>query len=163
MDNEFAILQTMDGKRLMVPYEAAQYSEYLREILLDNEENEIIPIYNIPMPILVMVMEFCDHHKKDKDYKRLQQPLDSNDINQLVPKWDAAFIKNYSLETCFQLIQAANYLAINSLIDLGCAWMTCHIKDRTPEFIRKTFNIENDFTEEEEAQLNEELNFLKIA
>lgn len=51
---------------------------------------------------------------------------------------------------------AANYLDIKPLLDLTCATVASMIKGKTPEEIRKTFNIVNDFTPEEEAQVREE-------
>ena len=41
---------------------------------------------------------------------------------------------------------AANYLDIKSLLDLGCAKIASLIKGKTPEEIRQTFNIVNDFS-----------------
>lgn len=55
-----------------------------------------------------------------------------------------------NLET---LLQAANYLDIKGLLDVTCKTVANMIKGKTPEEIRKTFNIKNDFTEEEEAQV----------
>ena len=51
------------------------------------------------------------------------------------------------------LIKAANYLDIKGLLDVTCKTVANMIKGKTPEEIRKTFNIKNDFTEEEEAQV----------
>lgn len=50
--------------------------------------------------------------------------------------------------------QAANYLDIKGLLDVTCKTVANMIKGKTPEEIRKTFNIKNDFTEEEEAQVD---------
>lgn len=43
---------------------------------------------------------------------------------------------------------------IKGLLDVTCKTVANMIKGKTPEEIRKTFNIKNDFTEEEEAQVS---------
>ena len=55
-----------------------------------------------------------------------------------------------------QLILAANYLDIKPLLDLTCAKIASMMKDKTTEEMRQIFNIVNDFTPEEEAQVREE-------
>ena len=54
------------------------------------------------------------------------------------------------------MFQAANYLNIKSLLDLTCQTVADMIKGKTPEEIRKTFNIKNDFTPEEEEEVRRE-------
>jgi hypothetical protein len=83
------------------------------------------------------------------------QPLKSTDLADIVPKWDADFV-NIEQETLFELILAANYMDIKSLLDLTCAKVASMIKGKTPEQIRQTFNIRKDFTEEEEKQIIDE-------
>ena len=72
-------------------------------------------------------------------------------MSDFVPEWDAKFV-DVPQEMLFELILAANYMDIKSLLDLTCAKVASMIKGKTPEDIRRTFNIKNDFTPEEEAQ-----------
>ncbi len=76
-------------------------------------------------------------------------------LAQVVPAWDAAFV-DLEQETLFELILAANYMDIKPLLDLTCAKVASMIKGKTPEQIRKAFNIVNDFTPEEEQKVREE-------
>ena len=59
-------------------------------------------------------------------------------------------------ETLFNLISAANFLDIPSLLDLTCAKVATMLKGKTPEQVKESFNIEGDFTPEEEAKVNAE-------
>lgn len=45
---------------------------------------------------------------------------------------------------------------IKALLDVGCKTVANMIKGKSPEEIRKTFNIQNDFTPEEEDQIRRE-------
>lgn len=54
------------------------------------------------------------------------------------------------------ILQASNYLDIKPLLDVGCKTVANMIKGKSPEEIRKTFNITNDFTPEEEEQIRRE-------
>merc|ERR1719442_183403 len=86
--------------------------------------------------ILIKVIEYCKyHHKADQE----SVPEDDKNV------WDKDFVK-VDDETLFNLILAANYLDIKSLLDLTCKTVADEIKGKTPEEIRIRFNIKNDFT-----------------
>lgn len=51
---------------------------------------------------------------------------------------------------------AANFLDIKSLLELACAKVASMIKGMSIQETRKFFNIENDFSPEEEAQIMDE-------
>lgn len=78
------------------------------------------------------------------------QPLKSPNMEEVVCQWDADFV-DIPQEELFELILAANYLDVKPLLDLACAKIASLIKGKNPEQIRRTFNIVNDFTPEEEA------------
>ena len=83
------------------------------------------------------------------------QPLRSANLADIVPEWDAKFVE-VEQEMLFELILAANFMDIKSLLDLTCAKVASMMKGKTPEEIRTCFGIKNDFTPEEEAQVREE-------
>eukprot|EP00892_Ulva_mutabilis_P003803 jgi/Ulvmu1/1795/UM119_0013.1 len=56
----------------------------------------------------------------------------------------------------FELILAANYLNIKSLLDITCQAVAEQIRGKTPQQIRDNFGIENDFTPEEEEEVRRE-------
>merc|ERR1712166_261969 len=70
--------------------------------------------------------------------------------------WDKDFVK-VDDETLFSLILAANYLDIKPLLDLTRKTVADYIKQcKTPQEIRRRFNIKNDFTPEEEEEVRKE-------
>jgi len=85
----------------------------------------------------------------------IEKPLKSQNMQDVVQKWYADFV-NVEQVLLFELILAANYLDIKPLLDLTCATVASMIKGKSPEDIRATFNIKNDFSPEEEAQVRDE-------
>jgi S-phase kinase-associated protein 1 len=114
-----------------------------------SESDQAIPLPNVTGPILEKIIEWCIHHKDDP------APAAEDDVKQKtvddISEWDANFVK-VDQGTLFELILAANYLDIKPLLDLTCKTVANMIKGKTAEEIRRTFNIENDFTPEEEEQ-----------
>lgn len=100
------------------------------------------------------VIEYCEHHKDDPvvpaedDAERMKRAAD-------ITEWDSKFLQ-VDQEMLFEILLAANYLDIRSLLDVGSKTVANMIKGKTAEEIRKTFNITNDFTPEEEQQIRRE-------
>jgi len=120
----------------------------------DDAESQEIPLINVKSPILSKVIEFCKHHLEEP-MNEIEKPLKSANMSEVVQDWYANYV-DVEQETLFELILAANYMDIKPLLDLTCATVASMIKGKTPEEIRQTFNIVNDFTPEEEAQVREE-------
>mmetsp|Transcript_50942 Transcript_50942/g.77411 ORF Transcript_50942/g.77411 Transcript_50942/m.77411 type:complete len:109 (+) Transcript_50942:219-545(+) len=100
-------------------------------------------------------MEYAEKHRNNNP-PEIEKPLRTTNLAELVDPFDAKFIDIENLEELFEIILAANYLDIKSLLELSCAKVASLIKGKSPEEIRKIFNIQNDFTPEEEAQIREE-------
>ena len=77
-------------------------------------------------------------------------------MSDLVQPWYADFLSRLTQEQIFDLILLSNMILFETLKNLACATVASMIKGKTPEQIRTLFNIVNDFTPEEEAQVKEE-------
>ncbi|CAD7090745.1 unnamed protein product [Hermetia illucens] len=129
-------LQSSDGEIFNTDVQIAKCSGTIKTMLedcgMDEGEDAVVPL---PNPTE-------DDENKEKR---------TDDISS----WDADFLK-VDQGTLFELILAANYLDIKGLLDVTCKTVANMIKGKTPEEIRKTFNIKNDFTAAEEEQVRKE-------
>ncbi|EDW79777.1 uncharacterized protein Dwil_GK17839 [Drosophila willistoni] len=107
---------------------------------------------NVNSTILRKILTWAHYHKDDpqptEDDKSKEKRSDD-----IIP-WDADFLK-VDQGTLFDLISAANYLAIEGLLELTSKTVANMIKGKTPEEIRQIFNIKKDFTAAEEEQVRE--------
>ncbi|KAI5641975.1 hypothetical protein NE865_05974 [Phthorimaea operculella] len=150
-------LQSSDNEIFDVDVEIAKCSVTIKTMLedlgMDDDEEEVVPLPNVNSAILKKVIQWATYHKDDP-------PLPEDDENKEkrtddISSWDADFLK-VDQGTLFELILAANYLDIKGLLDVTCKTVANMIKGKTPEEIRKTFNIKNDFTAAEEEQVRKE-------
>ena len=115
-----------------------------------------IPLPNVKSEVLKKVIEFCEHHLAEP-MTEVEKPLKSQNMADVVQKWYANFVK---LEQVWLfeliLILVANYMDIKPLLDLTCTTVASMIKGKAPNGICATFNITNNFSLKEEAQVREE-------
>uniref|UniRef100_A0A1A9WCG4 Skp1-related protein n=1 Tax=Glossina brevipalpis TaxID=37001 RepID=A0A1A9WCG4_9MUSC len=125
----------------------------LEDCGMENVDNAIVPLSNVNSATLRKVLHWANYHKDDpqptEDHENKEKRTDD------ISSWDADFLK-VDQGTLFELILAANYLDIKGLLDVTCKTVANMIKGKTPEEIRKTFNIKNDFTPAEEEQVRKE-------
>ncbi|KAJ1500262.1 hypothetical protein HMI55_006813 [Coelomomyces lativittatus] len=150
-------LVSSDNQVVQVSRTIAERSVLLKNMMDDipSSEDAEIPITNVTHRVLKKVLEYCEHHKDDPMVAPEQDFLEERRASDDIDDWDAEYI-NVDQEFLFEIIMAANYLDIEPLLDLGCKTVANIIKGKSPEEIRKVFNIQNDFTPEEEAQIRRE-------
>ncbi|KAK4146159.1 Skp1 family, dimerization domain-containing protein [Dichotomopilus funicola] len=151
-------LTSNEGTNVEVDRAVAERSMLIKNLIDDLGDEAIIggaiPIPNVNDPVLRKVIEWCEHHRNDA----AQTADDENDNRKKttdIDEWDQKFMQ-VDQEMLFEIILAANYLDIKALLDVGCKTVANMIKGKSPEEIRKTFNITNDFTREEEEQIRRE-------
>jgi len=138
-----------------VPTSVANMSVTIKNMLEDfgGSTDVPIPLHNVTAKILAKVVEYCKYHDEHPTPKT-EEKKDDKKTDDIIP-WDKEFC-SVDQATLFELILAANYLDIKPLLDLTCKTVANMIKGKTPEEIRKTFNIKNDFTPEEEEKVRKE-------
>jgi len=144
-------LKSSDDEMFEVEESVAFESQAVKNMIEDTGMDHPIPLPNVSSKILAKVIEYCKYHV-DNQKASDDKPATPEDE---IKAWDLDFVK-VDQATLFDLILAANYLHIKNLLDLTCQTVADMIKGKTPEEIRKTFNIKNDFTPEEEEEVRRE-------
>ncbi|KAG5542459.1 hypothetical protein RHGRI_022108 [Rhododendron griersonianum] len=141
------VLKSSDGEAFEVEEDVALQSQTIKHMIEDDCADTGIPLPNVTSGVLSKVIEYCKKHAESP------APDDEDRAgNDALKTFDAKFI-DVDQGLLFDLILAANYLDIKSLLDLTCQTVADMIKGKTPEEVRKIFNIVNDFTPEEEDEL----------
>ena len=155
METTKLVLVSSDNQKLEIDSESAQKSHLLKGLMTDfNSSQEPIPIPDIKADILNKVVEYLTYYK-GKNPKDIPKPMPSANLSEIIDEWDVKFINGIELDSVFDLINAANYMDIPSLLDLSCAKIASLLKGKTAQEIRTMFNIECDLTEEELKEYEE--------
>ncbi|CAF9931888.1 MAG: hypothetical protein GOMPHAMPRED_006440 [Gomphillus americanus] len=152
-------LQSSDKVETVVDREVAMRSVLIKNMFEDlgsdsDDFTNAIPLPNVNDSVLKKVIEWCTYHRNDPP-SSADEDADSRKKSTDISEWDQKFMQ-VDQEMLFEIILAANYLDIKPLLDVGCKTVANMIKGKSPEEIRKTFNIQNDFTPEEEDQIRRE-------
>eukprot|EP00793_Prasinoderma_coloniale_P003038 PRCOL_00006505-RA len=144
-------LCSADGQMFEVDEAVAFESQMIKNMIEDTGSDAPIPVPNVSSNILAKVIEYCKYHVENEPGEGEGAKASEEDMKQ----WDNKFVE-VEQSTLFELILAANYLNIKSLLDLTCRTVANMIKGKTPQEIRDTFSIKNDFTPEEEEEVRRE-------
>jgi len=160
-------LQSSDGDVFGVDVNICKNLSYtIWNMMLDrgiedqNEDDEIIPLHKVKGGCLGKVIEWCLFHRDDPiRNKNIPIPLEDRKkekrTDDICP-WDWEFLQ-VEQGDLFEIMMAAHYLEIDGLIDVCAKKIAGMMKGKSPEELRTMFNIENDFTPQEERQIRREM------
>jgi len=143
------ILVSKDALKIPISVEVAKISKLIETMLPEETSEETcieIPLQNVDGDTLTKVVEFLEMYSKEP-MTEIAKPLLSTNMAEIVQEKYASFV-DVEQEKLFNIILAANYMDIKPLLDLTCATVASHIKGKTPDEIRKAFNIQNEASEE---------------
>eukprot|EP01024_Parvocaulis_polyphysoides_P009953 TRINITY_DN1325_c0_g3_i2.p5 TRINITY_DN1325_c0_g3~~TRINITY_DN1325_c0_g3_i2.p5 ORF type:complete len:136 (+),score=32.70 TRINITY_DN1325_c0_g3_i2:66-473(+) len=118
------------------------YSSTIKNVFEDTED-EKIPVRRVNKATLELVLEYvnlCEQNKNSSDEKKEEE----------LQKWSDTF----DAQQLYDMVMAANFLVIDSLLDHICDVIAeKYVRGQPIEQIRATFGIVNDFTPEEEEEI----------
>ena len=144
-----------EGKEIEITKKQAELSELLKGAINDYPNEESIPLNELDEKNAEKIKEFLVHFNGTTPVE-IEKPLISNEMKNLTDEWSANFIDKIPIDDLVNLTVSANYLGINSLLDLCCAKIASLCKDKSEDELLKTFNITEPFTEEEKNKIKEE-------
>ncbi|OIT21911.1 PREDICTED: SKP1-like protein 11 [Nicotiana attenuata] len=143
IEKKFLTLKSSDGDEFELEESIAIQSVTIKNMVEDGCSSSVIPLSNVDTETLIKII----------DYLKMHSLTSSNE--EEIENFNREFV-SIGFKTIFKILEAANFLDINSLLELCAEAVANRIKNKTPEAVRKIFNITNDFTPEEEAEIRNE-------
>ena len=144
-----ANLVSSDGVTFSVPVRIANLSKLVSTMTSedfvdsDDEHMEDIPILRVRSQVLDMIVGFMIHYDIDP-METINKPLVSNNIGDVVQHWYAVFIEHLDEDMLFDLVNAANYMHIQPLLELTCAGVALSINCKTTVEVNEVFHLQLD-------------------
>lgn len=132
-------LSSKDKKEFTVERKHAFISTLVKTSLENDDAAEEVPIPGVTGAILELVVNYLKEHK-GVEPPIIEKPLRSKVMKDVCPyKWDAEYIDKIgeTRQQLYDLILAANYMDIKSLLHLGCAKVASLIKGQPLEKIKE--------------------------
>ncbi len=142
---ESIILSGKDGINIKIPIDVAKISitiknmlEDLGEMVEEGEEN-IIPITNINGAILAKIFQFCNYiHTNQEEFENLKTWLEDKSFSFSLSQWFNDYL-DVEQELMFQVILGANFLDIQPLLNMQCKHVANIIRNKTPAELKVLF------------------------
>ncbi|OAY83449.1 SKP1-like protein 1B [Ananas comosus] len=147
-------IRSCDDKLMEVPETVATRATLIKNVMELTGDDPAIPIPLATAEILEKVFEYCTKHAEfEAAGDRTESDLAAAKLD--LERWDHSFL-NVPVNTLYDISTVANFMVVEDLLDSCCQKIASMIRGKSVEEIRKLFNIENDFTPEEEAEIREE-------
>ncbi|KAL3834474.1 hypothetical protein ACJIZ3_009210 [Penstemon smallii] len=137
-------LKSSDGQEFLISKKAAILSEKIKAMVEEHDSSSVFPLTDVNSKTLADVITFLNKH------------VECGDDDDKKKSCNDEFIAGKEFNDLFNLADAAIYLDVKSLLDLITGKMADMIKDKSVKWMRKNFNLQNDFSPEEEEKIRKE-------
>ena len=127
---------------------------------IEDEDNPefSVPILNYDKDTIVKIFEYINHLKTNSE-SFCNMSIEEYSQQPEIMEVENSF-KIEEMETYCKMVDASDFLDIPIITESLSKRIANIIKGKEPEEIRALFDIEDDLTEEEKAQINDELNVI---
>ena len=159
MESQKVQLKSSDNVIFEVPVDILQKAKLLSDLLYEaSEEKETIFLREVDSFNLGKIIQYLEHYK-DFEPKEIPKPFPERTDDAFLrgilnDDWTFDFLQQMSLEDLINLVNAANYLQIDGLINIIAAKLAHEMCNCEIEEARRKFGIECDMTEEEIAEID---------
>ena len=146
MEDEMISVICSDGVSVQMPEECVKMNLVLKCLAEDCGSADGTPLSEISSKTFKQIVEFSKEH--------VNNPCTKD--NKKIDEWDLSFcqsIYDTNKVDLFKLYAGSNYIDNPQLLDVCAKFLARQIKGKTADEIRKEFNIKNDLTPEQEADI----------
>ena len=157
MESKIVKLKTKDNQIYEVSIDLLEKAKLISGIVEDaSDEDDTIFLREIDEINLIRIIDYLVHYQKEEP-KEIPKPFPERTDDAFLRSilnddWTFDFLQNMTLDEGINLINAANYLEINGLINILAAKLAHEMCNCDTEEARRKFGIECDMTEEELAE-----------
>ena len=156
MDAKTKKLKSSDNVVKEVDIKLLDKSKLLKGLVEDYQgDDDEIPLNEVDSKNLELIIKYLEHYK-DTEPKEIPKPFPERTDDAFLKSilnddWTFDYLQGMTLEESINLVNAANYLQIDGLINILAAKLAHEMCNCEVEEARKKFGIECDMTEEEVA------------
>lgn len=151
-------LITTNDKVFKLDLQDIKYMNTLKLCLEDCLDENYIQQCKIPILITEKIFNFVvDFINLIKKYEPDRDPMIKNKYKIILSEWQISFIQSMNEDELFQVINAANYLEFNYLLDITLQHVANELSKKSIDEIENMFELVDPLTDDEEKQLRNEL------
>ena len=157
MESKIVKLKSKDNQIYEVSIDFLEKAKLISGIVEDaSDEDDTIFLREIDDINLIRIIDYLVHYQKEEP-KEIPKPFPERTDDAFLRSilnddWTFDYIQNMTLEEAINLVNAADYLQIDGLINILAAKLAHEMCNCEVEEARRKFGIECDMTEEEIAE-----------
>eukprot|EP01022_Parablepharisma_sp_SALTPOND_P008143 TRINITY_DN135279_c1_g1_i1.p14 TRINITY_DN135279_c1_g1~~TRINITY_DN135279_c1_g1_i1.p14 ORF type:complete len:164 (-),score=32.99 TRINITY_DN135279_c1_g1_i1:75-566(-) len=143
-----------DGKKLTSTLDVMKLCKPVEVYFAENKTDTEMPLPRVGSDALGKIIKFCEHYQNNP-LPAIEKPIKSSKLEEVIKdEWLCKFLDMPAKEIN-ELLIASDYMSLKQMEELLSCVIATRIFGKSTEDIRAEFGIANDFTPEEEKQVQE--------